>query len=131
MPIPDADSRPFWESTKKHELRIQRCTACRHYRFPPSIVCPECRSFEFDWALLSGKGTVYSWEIIHHQVMPHVFGSGPVAVVMVQQDEAETVRLVGNFVDNDGIKPTIGMPVEVVFEDQTDEISLVHWRPRT
>ncbi len=127
-PIPDVDTRPFWEFTKKHELRVQRCERCGHYRFPPAVLCSECQSFGVEWVQLSGRGTVYSWEVIHHHVTPAFMEAGPLPVVMVQPEESDAVHFVGGLVETDRGDLRVGLPVEAVFEDQTDEITLVHWR---
>ena len=54
----DPYAQEFWEHTKNRELRLQRCTACGKFRFPPSAVCDACLSEEYEWALLGGAGKV-------------------------------------------------------------------------
>src|SRR5215212_8460567 len=60
LPRPDALSQPYWDAARKHELRIQRCRACREYRHPPREQCLACGSAETEWAQVSGRGTIYT-----------------------------------------------------------------------
>ena len=55
IPTPSEDSRPYWEATKNHELKLQQCRECNAFRFPPAEVCSECTSDAYDWKPVSGK----------------------------------------------------------------------------
>jgi len=126
VPIPPIiwDNMGYWEGINRHELVFQRCKECGAWRHPPRPVCPKCRSFEKEWAPSTGKGTVYSW--VTYQESPHPGFKAPYSVVLVEMEEG--VRLVSNMVD---IKPedvSIGMPVEVVFEDIAEGLTLPKFR---
>lgn len=135
LPGPDQDTRPFWEHLRAHELRVQRCDGCGHLRFPPRPVCPACRSFEATWTQLSGRGTIWSHVLVHGPVLPAFDRSVPYPVVVVELDEAPHLRMVGNVVAEpgaaiDSVPPeavAIGTPVEVAFEDLTDDVTLPRW----
>ena len=60
LPIPDEDTKEFWEGCKRGELLIQRCNKCEKYRFQPRAICPYCMSLESEWTKTGGKGKVYS-----------------------------------------------------------------------
>ena len=53
----------------------------------------------------------------------------PYAVAMVALDEQEDVRIITNIVGCEPEDVHIGMPVEVVFEDITDELTLPQFKP--
>ena len=53
LPLPDEDSRPFWEACRRGELRMQRCARCGRLRFTPRRMCPECLSPECEWVAMS------------------------------------------------------------------------------
>jgi uncharacterized OB-fold protein len=130
-PLPDVTAehaRPYWEAAKRHELRMQRCPRCGYVRFPPAKFCPQCLDENDDWVLLSGRGTVWSVGIYHHVFDPSFKDDVPYNVVLVVL--AEGPRLIGNLVGlaNDDI--AIGLPVEVHFDDVTDDVTLVNFRPR-
>jgi uncharacterized OB-fold protein len=128
-PLPQItpEMRPFWEAARRHELVVQRCRACGTRRFPARDICSHCLSREATWAPGSGRGTIFSYAIMHQVYHPGFAGEVPYAVVVVEL--AEGVRLVSNLV---GCAPgdiTPGMPVEAVFEEITPEVTLPKFRP--
>ena len=120
-------SRPFWEGTKQHELRLQRCNRCGHYWFPPSNWCPECLSSEHAWVTAGGRGRVWSWINMWQRYFPAFEDELPYNVAYVELDEGP--GLMSNIVDCDPSELRCDLPVEVVFEDVTDEITLPKFRP--
>lgn len=130
LPAPDEDSRPFWEGCRRGELLMQRCAACRRFRFYPRPMCPDCRSFDSTWEKMSGRGSIYSWIVAHKPVMPAFADRVPMAVVLVELEEDPGLRLVGNLRDCANERIEIGLPVEVIFEAVADDVTLPQWRPR-
>jgi len=127
VPAMNQDTRFFWDGAREGELRIQRCTACGALRHPPRPMCPECRSLEWDFAVASGRGTVYSFVVPHHPPLP-AFGDGPYVVAVIELPEG--TRLVSNVVDCDPADVHVGLAVEVTFADQ-GEVVLPLFRPVT
>ena len=76
---------------------------------------------------VSGRGTVFSYAVMHQVYHPGFAAEVPYAVVVVEL--AEGARLVSNLVDCPLRDVTIGMPVEVVFEEVTPEVTLPKFRP--
>ena len=128
LPRPSEDSAPYWEAAHRGELRMQRCGECGHVRFPPSLLCPCCLSETAAWVALSGRGTVFSWIVVHQSQHPAFNADTPYNVTIVELEEGP--RLHTNLIGcrNDEIR--IGMPVEVVFEKINDEVTLPKFRPR-
>ena len=130
-PLPDiADplTAPYWAAARRHELRMQRCPACGYVRFPPARRCPECLDENDEWIQLSGRGTIWSFGIYHH-VFNRAFAEDiPYNIALVQLDEGP--RLITNIVGIPNESITVNMPVEAVFDDVTDEVTLVKFRPR-
>jgi uncharacterized OB-fold protein len=127
LPRITADNRPFWEATRRHELRLQRCRACDRFRYPPAPVCPQCLAEDAEWTRVSGRGTVSTFVVFHKVYFPAFAADVPYNVVQVELEEGP--RLTANLVDvpNDQIR--VGMPVEVVFDDVTPEVTLPRFRP--
>jgi len=130
LPYPDAETKPYWDWAKQHELRMQRCADCSEVRFPPRPMCPACNSMRDEWVPMSGTGTIYSWVVIHPPVLPAFAADAPYAVVLVQLDDDPTLRLVGTVSDIEPAALAAGIAVEVWFDDVTDDISLPRWRKR-
>ena len=77
---------------------------------------------------MSGRGNLSTWVAFHKRYFDAFADDIPYNVVQVQLDEGP--RLTANLdgVQNEAI--AIGMPVEIVFDDVTAEISLPRVRPR-
>jgi len=129
LPLPTEDSRPFWEACKRHELRMQKCGACGHVRFPPSVLCPRCTSLEHEWVRLSGRGEVFTYIIVHQTYHPAFNEEAPYNVALVKLEEGPGLH--SNIVECRNEDLRAGMPVEVVFEDRSGEIALPKFRPRS
>lgn len=127
VPAITPEMRPFFAAAKRHELWVQRCTVCGTHRFPARAVCSTCLSTDAGWAHVSGRGEVFSFNVMHQVYHPGFAAEVPYAVVIIKL--AEGVKMVSNLV---GVPPRtirIGMPVRVVFEDLTDEVTLPKFAP--
>ena len=128
-PIPgvDEDTKPFWDFAKKHELRMHKCNNCGQFYYPPSSMCPHCQNWGSEWVKLSGKGEIYSFIVVRRATNPAFAKEIPYVVAIILTQEG--TRMISNVV---GINPEnvkIGMPVEVVFEDATEEFTLPKFKP--
>jgi len=126
VPIPDEESKGFWEGTAAGELRIQACGACGILRFPPRAMCPHCQSTERHWRAVSGRGTIWSFVVVHPPILPAYTRLAPYPVITVALEEGPALRMVGNLVSRpDGaineVDPhaiAIGQPVRVAFSSR-------------
>ena len=128
-------SREFYDAAKAHELRIQQCSGCDRFRFPPQPMCPECHSLESRWTKVNGRGKIHTFTVIRGYEPRSVpmfswpADQYPIVVVLVELADADKVNIVSNIVDCDPDDLYLGMEVEVVFDDVTDEITLPKFRP--
>ena len=129
VPVPNPDNAGFWDACRRGELRVQRCAHCRAWRHHPRPMCPQCGSRDYEWALTSGRGVVHTFTIVHRPTLPAFEPALPYNVVAVRLDEG--VFMVSNLVDCPLEQIRIGMPVEVVFEPLSDEITLPKFKPAT
>ena len=120
------DTRFFWEGARAGKLLVQRCKSCGTLRHPPGPVCPSCHSFEWDTLEASGRGTVYSFVVMHYPEVPPFDYPNPIALIELE----EGTRLIAQLV---GIKPAevqIGQQVKVEFNAFNDgELVLPQFRP--
>ncbi|MFP6608156.1 MAG: OB-fold domain-containing protein [Myxococcota bacterium] len=130
LPRPDDASQQYWQGCRDGELRMQRCTPCGHLRFPPRPMCPRCQSFECGWVPVSGRGTVYSWVVAHPPLLPAFVDLAPLVVLLVELEEGDDLRIVGNLLGEGPEDVAIGMPVEVAFEQVAADVVLPQWRRR-
>jgi uncharacterized OB-fold protein len=129
-PIPaiTPEMQPFFAAAKRHELVVQRCRGCGTHRFPVREICSTCLSRDAEWVKVSGEGEIFSYNIMHQVYHPGFADEVPYAVVVVKLKEG--AKMNSNLT---GIQPhaiKIGMPVKVVFEDISDEVTLPKFVPR-
>lgn len=127
LPVIGEEDAPFWEAARNHELRMQQCNNCDYIWWAPGVVCPECWSDNYEWIELSGEGEVKTWAIFHRPYYDDIEDNLPYNVGEIELEEGP--RYLANIVGCDNGDIYQGMPVEVVFEDITDEITLPKFRP--
>ena len=122
------ESAPFWEGVKRHELLIQRCKDCGTYQFYPRTLCVKCFSENVEWVKTSGNGKVYSFTIAHRASSPGFADEVPYNIAIVELDEG--VRMPASIVGckNEDIK--CDMPVQVVFEEVSPELTIPKFKPK-
>lgn len=119
------DNRFFWEGVKQGKLLIQRCKSCGDLHHPPGPVCPKCQSFDWDTIESSGKGTVYSFVVMHYPEVPPFEYPNPVGLIELE----EGVRLISQLI---GVKPgdvKVGQKVQVEFVTFDGDLVLPQFRP--
>jgi uncharacterized OB-fold protein len=127
LPRIDEESKGFWEACQRRELVVQRCADCGALRHYPRALCPACLSARVDWQRCSGRGTVYTFTVTYQNQAPGFRDALPYVLAYVELEEG--VRLLTNIVDCVPDAVRIGMPVEVVFEDATPEVTLPRFKP--
>jgi hypothetical protein len=129
MPAANAETVGWWEAAAGHRLVVQRCTACGATRHPPGPVCPRCRATTSEWWPLPGTGRVYTYTVVRQAFIPSLADRLPYVVIAVELDGADGARLVSNLVDAEADEVTVGMSVEVAWEDMGPELALPRFRP--
>ncbi|MCG2634881.1 MAG: Zn-ribbon domain-containing OB-fold protein [Gammaproteobacteria bacterium] len=127
LPNPTPDSQPYWDSLKAHRMSLQKCTACSSFIHYPRSRCPECGADAFEWVPVSGRGTVYTYTIARMPTHPAFGKDAPYTIAIVELEEG--VRVTSNVIDCAPEAVKVGMPVEVVYEDVNDEITLAKFKP--
>jgi hypothetical protein len=127
LPRIDEESRGWWEALARHELYVQRCRGCGTVRFYPRALCPACLSERTEWLRASGRGTVWTFTVTHQNQAPGFREEVPYVLALVELEEG--IRLLTNVVGCAPDAVRIGMPVTVVFEDVTPEVTLPKFRP--
>jgi uncharacterized OB-fold protein len=128
LPQPTPETAPFWQGCKQHELRLQHCGTCNKFIFYPRIFCPTCLNDQLEWRPVSGKGTLLTY-VLSARPAPGFENELPYAIAVVQL--AEGPHMMTNIVNTE-LKPEnlpAGLPVEVVFDDVSDEVTLPKFQP--
>lgn len=131
LPRPNRLSKPYWDAAREHKLVVLHCKDgyCNTKWMPPSDRCPTCLKTDIEWIPASGRGKIWSWVIFHQPYIDGFKGDLPYNVAYVELEEGPLCRLVTNLVECDPKTLKCDMPVEVVFDDVTPEITLPKFRP--
>lgn len=107
--FPELDTEPFWEATRDHELRFQKCTACDGVVFYPRSHCTHCTSIDLEWVVSLGLGTIYTYSVIRRTQHPSFRDKVPYVIAWVDLDEK--FRMLTHIVDVDPDDPASGLAI--------------------
>lgn len=137
----DTEFGPYLqEVSKRQRLVVRKCKGCGLLRYPPGAGCPWCASLDWEWQEVSGKGTIYSYEIVTQAIQPGFRDWVPYPIVLVELDEQrgvptpdEGLRVLANLVDeNFGPEKeenvAIGKRVELVLVPVGDDLLLPQFK---
>lgn len=128
LPRPTPVSREFWEGARRHELRLQRCSGCGEHVFYPRVLCPNCLADGLEWVTASGRGKVHSYTVVRRAMHPSFRPDVPYVYAVVALEEGP--HMPTNIVGCSPEDVSIDMPVEVEFDDVTEERTLVKFKPQ-
>lgn len=132
-PLPDRDdpdNAPFWDGTDEGRLLVRHCADCGRHHWPPRLGCPHCGGAAVSWVEARPKGTIFSWTVVHRSQTPGFEDEVPYAVLLVELDGLDGVRMIGNLVDAGPETIAPGLAVEAVFTRAPDDsVTLVNWQP--
>jgi hypothetical protein len=123
-PVITDDNAFYWEAAAEGKLVAQRCGNCGVLRHPPRPMCGHCQSLDIEVVPLSGRGTLYSYAILHHPQHPAF--DYPVLAALVDLDEG--IRLLSELSDVDPADIRIGMSVSAGFAPTLDGMAVPVFR---
>jgi uncharacterized OB-fold protein len=126
-PYQSPDSKEFWAATTEGRLLLRQCGDCAAYIWYPRPFCPACGSLSTSWAQASGRGTVYTFTVVHRSQVPGYRDALPYVIAYVELEEGP--RVMTNIVGCDPADVTVGMPVRVVFHDTGEGSALFRFEP--
>ena len=127
LPTPDDHTREFWDAAREGKLLIKRCAACRRAHYYPRTFCPHCWSTKVSWEEASGRGSLYTYSVVHQNDLPPFNERVPYVAAIVELDEGP--RVMTNVVDCDLGALRVGMAVQVQFRSLTEDLSIPVFRP--
>ena len=115
LPQPTSITKPFWDGTKEHVLRLQKCLTCGQPFYYARNVCPHCLSDQLEWFNASGKGKVYSFTVAHRPTIPAfaerrhfaLFGLLPIALSAPSATRTRTSVLWRRRKPQSGAEPSV------------------------
>jgi uncharacterized OB-fold protein len=128
LPRLEGDAAPYWRALAAERIELPRCAACRAWIFYPRPFCPSCRAHEVAWHEVDGAGRIYTFTVVRKPTNPYFLAQAPYVYAVVELEVG--VRLPTMLVECDPERVAIGDPVEPVFAQADDGVTLLHFRPR-
>ena len=118
---PDPDMKDWWEATKQKNFLLRKCNDCGHKWFPPYPGCKKCSSTNIGWVESSGKGFVYTYNVVTQPILAHFVPAVPYSVAIVELEDGTNTdgsktRIAGVVVD-DADDVAIGLPTVLAWDD--------------
>ena len=123
-PVPTLthDSSEFWRRCSRDRLVLQRCNECGTTQYYPRNICIDCGSSKIEWVDSPGRGTVYSYTIVHRAPSAAFSQDTPYVLAIIELNEGP--RMMSNIVDCNPAEVRIGMEVEVGFETRAEDVGI-------
>jgi uncharacterized protein len=125
IPNVTRELKPFFDAAREHKLAVQKCDKCGMLRFPAAPFCLGCDSDKASWVPVSGRGKVFSFTVMHRAYHPAF--KAPYTLAVIELNEG--VKMTSSLIGVDPAKVKCGMPVEVAFDQLSDEVTLPRFRP--
>lgn len=122
LPVPDAESGPYWQAAHAGELWLRTCEGCRQPFHYPRARCPSCWSPAVSWQTASGRGTIHTYTVVRQNGARPFRDRVPYVVVLVDLDEGP--RMLATLENAAPEAVTIGARVRVAFRHETDDVVL-------
>ena len=117
--------RPLWDSISGDGMKLQKCSHCAAFRYPPGPVCQQCLSPDHEWVAIAGKGQLLSWTTFHKQYLPAF--PPPHTVVAIALDEGPI--MVSHVPAEKAGSLSVGMPMQMIYADHADGYRLPVFTP--
>jgi uncharacterized protein len=120
LPLPDLDwdvLRPHWDAARRQEFRMPRCTSCMTFNWYPKETCRACGASSFEWVLLQGRASLFTWVVVHRALHPSLAPLQPYVSAIVAIEEDPRVRYVTRILDAPSDALRIGAGLQVCYED--------------
>jgi uncharacterized OB-fold protein len=129
VPVADQLSQPLWDAAKEGRLVVQRCAECGYYNHPPRPSCDRCSAQRLEYAPVSGRGTIYTFTVMHQPSVAGFESEVPYINIVVELEEQPMLFMVSNLPHAELDKIRIGGRVEVWFEERGPGLALAQFRP--
>ena len=103
----------FWNQVSRGKLVRPVCKSCKASFFSPQILCPWCQSSNWDFQESSGKGSIYSYTVVHRP--PDDEHPSPYIIIDVELEESW--RMYSRLIECNPSEVQIGQAVRVSFQE--------------
>ena len=126
LPELDELTQPFYAAIQRDELHIQRCGDCKTWVFYPNHWCTHCYSEQLTWTPCSGRGSVYSFSVVHYVPYPS-YSDVPYVLATIELEEGP--HLMTNLVNCAWESVAVGMEVQLTTESRAGGFKVPQFEP--
>ena len=127
LPAPDVETKPFWDACREGKFLLRHCDECGRDHYYPRPFCPSCWSDTVSWKEASGRGTVYTYSVVHVNDLPPFNERVPYVAAIVELDEGPRVMTNIEGIALDDVR--VDLPVIVSFKEISDDVTIPVFRP--
>ena len=117
IPKPDSITEEYWTTVNNKQLVAQYCNDCQRYQHPPELLCHRCGQKHLQFLPLSGRGAIYSWQVMHDTRVKLMQEYQPFIIAIIEIEESSDILHLTNLPGSSIGEFEIGDPVEVDFEE--------------
>jgi uncharacterized OB-fold protein len=121
----DPADLPFWEACREGRFLLHRCNRCNRCYWPASR-CVEHGTADMQWVDSAGRGTLYTYTVMHHAYSPSMKNKTPYVVAVVKMDEGPFFH--SNVIDCPLDQIQIGMHLRAVMNQHDSGLTLPVFR---
>lgn len=131
IPLKNQDNSPYWDAADRHELALQICNSCLDFAHPAGPSCAKCGSTDVSWKNLGSevKATIYSYIISHRPFLPGFQDDLPTIIAQAELENVPEVKIMCNVLECKPENIQIGMPVQMIWQDISEDRALPQWKP--
>jgi uncharacterized protein len=117
IPVPNDQSKPFWDGAKEQKLVLQKCSACGKWNYPPRAACNSCTAKDtLQWTeVQNAKGTIDVHLIIRDSRIRGFRSAQPINFAIIRLDEDPGINFLSNLPGTPPGEFKDGDKVELVF----------------
>jgi uncharacterized OB-fold protein len=120
------ETQPFWDGLRDGKFLLKHCTKCGRDSYYPRPFCPYCWGDELTWVEASGRGTLYTYSVVHVNDLPPFNERVPYVAAIVELEEGP--RVMTNIEDVPFDELRIGMDVVVSYRAISDDVTIPVFR---
>jgi uncharacterized OB-fold protein len=117
------DAASYLAAAAQHRLELSECDSCHTVFHYPRDICPSCAQWTIRPITASGRGTIYSFTVVHRAPQPAFADDVPYVLALV--DTEEGARIFARIAVPNPEAVRIGLPVRAAFEPIDDQSAIV------
>jgi uncharacterized OB-fold protein len=103
----DPDNDAFWTGVSGGRIPVERCTVCESRFVLPLPSCPTCGSPALETLDSSGRGSLYTWVVVHYAFDEQLAKEVPYVIGAIELDEGARIFARVEGIARDALAPDL------------------------